>query len=304
MKGKQYIGVLFVAALIGAGLGGAAIGIVPPVTKASTPTQPTQLTSTPAVTSTVKPSPTAATTTAVTSATAATTQAGAIAPSATGIATGLPGTSVTGTVQTVKGSLVTIKTEAGSLVNLTLGTTASVQINSPATLANVTVGSTITVAGSQTSDSVKATSIAIGSISGQNPLPTMTGVLPTGFPGLTSTQFLPTMTGARPTNQPGGASTQTRLPQTNAQPPAGPVQPPSSGTSGTVQAIEGNTITIMTISGITLKIVVDSSTTYQKTTRATAADITTGCSLTAAGAQQSDGTFQVNSLTINIAEVP
>jgi hypothetical protein len=304
MKGKQYIGVLFVAALIGAGLGAAAIGIAPPVTKATTSAPQTHITSTPAITSTVKPSAAAATTTAMTTATAMTTQAGAIAPTATGIATGTIGASVTGTVQTVKDSLVTIKTETGSLVNLTLSTSANVQISTPASLAAVTVGSTITVVGSQASGNMKATSIAISSISGQNLLPTMTAALPTGFPGLTSTQLLPTMTGTQ-TNQPGGTSTQTRAPQTNAQPPTGAVQPPGgSGTSGTVQAIEGNTITIMRPGGATLMIVVDSSTTYKKTTRATAADITNGCSLTAAGAQQSDGTFQASSLTINITEFP
>ncbi len=70
------------------------------------------------------------------------------------------------------------------------------------------------------------------------------------------------------------------------------------GTAGTVQSVNGNTITITDASGQTHTITFDASTTITKSDTATAADITPGQNIVVRGSQATDGSTTARAITI------
>lgn len=71
------------------------------------------------------------------------------------------------------------------------------------------------------------------------------------------------------------------------------------GSTGTVEKIEGNIVTVKTMSGNSVNIVTGSDTTFQKTDEGTLNDIEIGATITVSGETQEDGSIEANSIYIN-----
>jgi hypothetical protein len=254
MKFKQYIWVLLAAAIIGAGLGGAGIGITHLVKNQDTKqTQQTLQTKSP-TTSAVKPTTQFTGTTTTTSSQAALPSGQGALPSGLG---------TTGTVQTFDGSKLTLKTSNVNLISVTVGSNTRIQKTILVAVSDIVAGSNIVVSGNQQSDgSISASNISITTSSAQ--------VTP---PATLPSSLIPPATGVFPST--------------------------GNSTAGTVQSVDSGIVNINARDGSSVKILIDSRTVIQKTIAGTQADILIGSSITVAGIQQSDGSWQANIITIN-----
>ena len=68
------------------------------------------------------------------------------------------------------------------------------------------------------------------------------------------------------------------------------------GTIGTIEKIEGDTITVKTMNGSSIKVVTSSSTTFQKMVSGTLSDLRTGDTVTVSGETNDDGTVQATNV--------
>lgn len=68
------------------------------------------------------------------------------------------------------------------------------------------------------------------------------------------------------------------------------------GTMGTVEKIEGNVVTITTMQGATIRVLISDSTAIQKMAEGELADISPGASVTVSGEQQEDGSIKATSV--------
>jgi hypothetical protein len=256
MKFKQYIWVLLAAAVIGAGLGGAGIGITQMVKNQSTKQTQQASQTKPSTISAVKPTTqfTGTTTTATTSSQAALPSGQGALPSGLG---------TTGTVQTFDGSKLTLKTSNVNLISVTVGSNTRIQKTILVAVSDIVAGSNIVVSGNQQSDgSISASNISITTSSAQ--------VTP---PATLPSSLIPPATGVFPST--------------------------GNSTAGTVQSVDSGIVNINARDGSSVKILIDSRTVIQKTIAGTQADILIGSSITVAGIQQSDGSWQANIITIN-----
>lgn len=71
------------------------------------------------------------------------------------------------------------------------------------------------------------------------------------------------------------------------------------GTMGTVEKIEDNVITIITMDGSSVDVVTGNNTTFQKTDTGTLNDVEIGADITVSGETQEDGSIEANSIYIN-----
>jgi hypothetical protein len=72
-----------------------------------------------------------------------------------------------------------------------------------------------------------------------------------------------------------------------------------AGATGTVQTINGNTLTVTTQNGSPVSVVLSANTTIEKLTQGTAGDITIGGNVTVAGPRNADGSIQAASVLFN-----
>jgi hypothetical protein len=70
------------------------------------------------------------------------------------------------------------------------------------------------------------------------------------------------------------------------------------GTMGIIEKIEGNTITVKTMSGSSINVVTSSETTFKKMGSGSLSDIKTGDSISVSGTSQDDGSIQATSILI------
>ncbi len=70
------------------------------------------------------------------------------------------------------------------------------------------------------------------------------------------------------------------------------------GTIGTIEKIEGDTITVKTINGSSVKVVTSSSTTFQKMVSGTISDLKTGDAITVSGETRDDGSVQASTVLL------
>jgi hypothetical protein len=169
----------------------------------------------------------------------------------------------TGTVQTFDGSKLTLKTSSVNLISVTVGSNTRIQKTILVAVSDIVAGSNIVVSGNQQSDgSISASNISITTSSAQ--------VTP---PATLPSSLIPPATGVFPST--------------------------GNSTAGTVQSVDSGIVNINARDGSSVKILIDSRTVIQKTIAGTQADILIGSSITVAGIQQSDGSWQANIITIN-----
>ncbi|GEM_PF-6291871 len=121
----------------------------------------------------------------------------------------------------------------------------------------------------------------------------------------TSQQAGAAQTGARSgaTQAAGQASGQSGTTQSGGQPGAAQsggagLLAAGGGTLGTVQKVEGNTITLAGRDGATTAVKVSDKTTIQKTVQGSLSDVVAGISITVLGSQQSDGSISAATVSL------
>jgi hypothetical protein len=180
-----------------------------------------------------------------------------------------PGTS--GTVQVISGNTITINTRDNKTINVITSDSTTIRKTVSGQLSDITSGTSITVSGNTNTDgSILATSISI---------------MPSG---------------AIPNRTQGNPSSGTLPPGTINSPD---IAPPSGvfggrGTSGTVQVITGNTITITTRDNKTVSVATSNTTSVQMMTTGQLSDIIIGVSITVSGEIQQDGSIKATSISI------
>ena len=70
------------------------------------------------------------------------------------------------------------------------------------------------------------------------------------------------------------------------------------GTSGTVEEIEGNVLTLDALDGTKVRVVISDNTTIQKMAQGTTSDISAGSTITVTGQKNTDGSIQATSIFI------
>jgi hypothetical protein len=191
---------------------------------------------------------------------------------------------VSGSVQSVKESVISLKQSDGTLLTIsTIGTTL-IQKSFQASLADLKTGVSVTVSGNQQGDgSLLAESITINVSAGTAPTQAPISIAngpPTGQTGVT-----PTQTPSSP------GSTSPRLPGTGS--PSG-----GQGTAGTIQTTDGSTITVRLSNGSTARVTVSASTTIKRVSTGALTDIAAGSNINATGVRQSDGSIRATIITI------
>jgi hypothetical protein len=295
MEAKPFVRVLVAAALLGAGLGGATTGVQRLATSTPGSTAKTLTTSS-------SPAQTAAQTqkTGTTSKTSVgTTTSTATAKNATGAAAPVPTSpaasgrsTISGTATAIKDGVIVITKNDGGSLSVTTGTGTAFQKQSLATIADLLAGLTVTVAGVAQSDgSIQATAVTFGNDTANLPAPSQPNQ------PLPNETRLPSLTGL-PTGQPGAGFT--RPESTN---PPGTAMPPNGGENvGTIQSVSANTLTLRTVSGTTLRVVVGTNTTIQRISSAILTDVVVGAGLKITGSLLSDGSLQASSVIITSAK--
>ena len=91
-----------------------------------------------------------------------------------------------------------------------------------------------------------------------------------------------------------GGGAQEGMPQQGSQLPGGFAG--RGGTMGTVEKIEGNVVTITTMRGATIRVLISDSTAIQKMAEGELADVLPGASVTVSGEQQEDGSIKATSI--------
>jgi preprotein translocase subunit YajC len=181
-----------------------------------------------------------------------------------------------GTVKSVGDDTFTITTQSGATVtvNVSSSTTYRDPSVSSATLANVTVGEQVAVFGTESSDTVTATSVGIGN-------PSSAGM---GGPGAGK-------------GGPGGSA-----PGAPGAGKGGPTGSPPVAV-GRVKSVGDDTFTITTGSGATVTVNVSSSTTYRdpSVSSATLANVTVGEQVAVFGTESSD---TVTATSVGIGNPP
>jgi hypothetical protein len=174
-----------------------------------------------------------------------------------------------------------LTTQQGQLT-VNIGTSTSVQKTVTGNTADLQIGQSVTVTGSQKGSSINATSITIRPQNQGIQLAPPTGINPA-----------PSRQTARPTD---GA-----VPGPSGQPAR-----PAEGTNtvdgrgalmGSLSKMEGNTLTITNFQGETT-VNIDSNTTIQKTATGSISDLRTGESVTVLGTQNTNNTFNAVSIVI------
>lgn len=163
----------------------------------------------------------------------------------------------TGTVQTVDGKTITL---AGAGPRVIVSDTTSFIKSSAITVADLKAGDEVTALGQQTADgSLAAQSLVVGPALGN---------------GRSAGQSAAGATGAAAGNRSGGGG------QGGAA---------LRSVTGTVQTVEGNTVTIATGDGQTVKVTIAAGARLRKSAPATLADVTAGEQITVQGQSGTDG---------------
>jgi len=75
------------------------------------------------------------------------------------------------------------------------------------------------------------------------------------------------------------------------------------GTSGTVEKVEGNVLTLDALDGTKVRVVISDDTTIEKMAQVTTSDISTGTTITVTGQKNTDGSIQATSIFITPVSV-
>lgn len=202
-----------------------------------------------------------ATSQAATTPQARTSQPGGAATS-TGATGGQPfARPLSGTVTKIDGSTLSVTAQDGSLITATLGSGTTVVKSSAIAIADVKAGDSVTVIGQAASDgSIAAQQVTVGA-GGQSPALARVG---------------------------GGAG------RTGGGTAAGGF----SAVTGTVQQVDGNTLTISVANGSVEKATLGASTRLQKTSEASSKDITAGDQVIITGQAGADGAIAATAIQI------
>ena len=288
METRRFTGVLIAALLVGGCLGGGAAGVKNVLSGNESTTElikqaPNTLTASASMAD-ITSTTTLSTTSPATALIISTSSAAASANPSSSISGSQGVASVSGSVQSVKGSVIAIKVSDGTLSTISTTGTTLIQKSFQASLADLKTGVSVTVGGSQQGDgSLLAESITINVSAGAAPTQAPISIAngpPTGQTGVTPTQTPPL---------PG--STSPRLPGTGS--PSG-----GQGMAGTIQTIDGGTITLRLSNGITARVIVSASTAIKRVSPGALTDIAAGSNINITGMPQSDGSIRATIITI------
>jgi len=193
-----------------------------------------------------------------------------------------------GTVEGVAGGVLTVTTSGGT-VSVVVGDDTSIQKLCTGSLTDIAAGEYISVMGTaDESGDIQAATISVGTSS-------MTSQF--GRPGDMAPGSAPSGTPGDPGGIPGGPD---GTPYPGATQLPGGLGgfggfPDGGGTSGTVQTIEGNVLTVATGEG-TVTVVVSEETQVQTTCVGSLDDIAAGTMVTVSGSQQEDGSIDAASI--------
>jgi hypothetical protein len=190
---------------------------------------------------------------------------------------------ITGTVQQVDSTTITLTVQSGALTRATVSSSTTLIKNTTITAADIKVGDTVTVIGQAAPDgSVTAQQVTDGAAAQAGGAGSFTRQ-GTGGSGQSGTGFTAGAGITRTTGITGAASGQAV----------------TSAIAGTVQAIDSSTMTVTEQSGQMIKVALDASTRLRKTTAVAMTDITAGAQVTITGQAAADGSITATMVQIS-----
>lgn len=235
------------------------------------------------------------------------------APGAMGNRSQAFGRPASGTVKSVQGGTVVLTEQNGNVVTATVSANTSYLKDTPIKVSDLKVGDQVTAVGVQNTDnSVTAARISVGEAGQMGAFAGILGgggvIARTGTPGAFATPGAGGQTFQRQGGTPGASTTPGTGGQRQGGNPAAPGTPgatPFGGqlanaafVTGTVQKVDGNTVTIAEANGQTRTVTVNNDTQLTSIIPATLADIKAGAEATVIGQAAADGTISATAVQI------